>query len=546
LLRKLSIKNYALVESLDIEFSSGLTVITGETGAGKSVIISGLLLSLGERADRDFIRHGQSKATANAVFDLPPGFSLKNCLPDTIKLDKDSGLSLRRDLTATSTRGYINDTPCNLQDIRSLAASLTDFHSQQGQRQLLEIEKHRFFLDSFAGLSTDVEQLENIFDEFRNAELKLKQARDNASAMKERLELIAFQIDELEKAALRSGEESELDGERRRLESVRTLFETGQNIIQSVSNADESIIGQLSQLEKMLRDAARLDPELKNESGLLSETVVNLNELTRNLESYLSRLEDNPERLEEINARLSELFRLRRKYNTDETGLIAKLEELREESADAADYKSLLKKLEEKRNIARENYSQLALKISKIRHKAAPQLVKKIIKELSDLAMTKARFEVDFQTEYDETGFEINGEKVKAWPHGLENTEFLISTNPNEPLRPVAKIASGGEISRIMLAILTVIAGHYNLPTLIFDEIDTGIGGRTATKLAERLKQLARKHQIITISHLRAVAQAADHHLAVEKNLEDGRNIIKIREVTGRQAKAELARMEGR
>jgi len=547
LLKKLTIENYALVDKIAIDFGPGLTVLTGETGAGKSVIIGGLALALGGRADRDLIRHGTDKSSIETVFELNDSPPLQKRLRQELDIPVDSSLSFSREIAKTgASRCFIDGAPAVLGKIRNAAPLLIDFHSQQGHRQLLEIEQHRRFLDSFAGTAEAAEKLAQLHQEFKAAEKELLEAQNNAAAMRDKLELINFQTDELTKAEIRIGEEADLDHERRRLESVRTLMETGQAAITAISEDENSVIGTLSQLEKQLKQAAEIDIQLKAEAALLSESVINLNELTRNLESYLSRLEDNPERLEEINVRLVELFRLRKKYGTDEGGLLDKLEQLQKQSLGAADFETLIKNLTKKLAMSTKAYYDLALDVSARRKSGAPRLEKQVEKQLADLAISKAKFKIDFQTEYDEHGFEIGGEKVAGYPHGLENIEFLISTNPNEPLKPLVKIASGGEISRIMLALLTVIAGKYHLPTIIFDEIDTGIGGVTAVRLGEKLKELSKRHQVITISHLSAVASQADHHLAVSKDLKSGRNIISVKEITGVELKQELARMSGR
>ncbi|MCP4568743.1 MAG: DNA repair protein RecN [FCB group bacterium] len=544
MLKKLVILNYALVDHIEIDFRPGFTVLTGETGAGKSVVIGSLLLTLGGRADRDFIRHGENKAAIETTFELAGSPPLKRNIEKQLNNSMENGLRLKRELSLSgSSRAFINDRPENLNTLKELSSHLADFHSQQGQRRLLDIEKHIGFLDSFAGLDKKAEILHSLYADYIAIDQRLSQARNNAAAMREKLELINFQINELTGADINPGEEDRLDNDRKRLESVRTLMETGQTIITAISEADEAVLTVLSQLDRMLRQASKIDDRLEPEAKLLSESVINLDELSRNLQSYLSRLEDNPQRLEEINARLAELYRLRRKYDTDEVGLLDKLEELKKQSLGADNIDSLIENLSEKLAEARTSYHLLAIEVSEKRRKAAHRLEKKLITELADLAMEKARFKIDCQTELDDNGFDLDGEKVKAFPHGLENIEFLISTNPNEPLRPVAKIASGGEISRIMLALLTVIAGKYKLPTIIFDEIDTGIGGRTAIKLGQKLKELSKKHQIITISHLSAVAAMADHHLAVDKTLSGKRNIITITEVKGSALKKELARM---
>jgi DNA repair protein RecN (Recombination protein N) len=547
LLKKLTIKNYALVETIEINFGLGLTVLTGETGAGKSVIIGGLALTLGGRADRDHIRHGTPKASVETTFEIDTSPRLKKKLKQELESPCDSQICLGREISkAGASKCFLNGSPIVLGKIRDAAPLLVDLHSQQGHRRLIEPDQHLRFLDSFAGVTKAAEKLAEHYHYFITLEKQLHEAKSNAAAMQEKLELINFQINELAGAGLRVGEESELEEERKRLESVRTLMETGQTAMAAISENDDAIISVLTQLEKQLQSASKIDQQLEPEASLLSESVINLNELTRNLESYLSRLEDNPDRLEEINARLAELYRLRKKYGTDEAGLPDKLEELKKQSLGAEDFDSLIKNISEKLTDTKKAYLDLALEVSDKRKAEAVRLEKKVEKQLTDLAISKSRFKIDFQTECDENGFEVYGEMIAAYPHGLENIEFLISTNPNEPLKPLAKIASGGELSRIMLALLTVIAGKYQLPTIIFDEIDTGIGGVTANRLAEKLKELSKKHQVITISHLSAIAIVADHHLAVSKSLKNGRNIISVNEVKGGKLKKELARMAGK
>ncbi len=546
MLKKLHIENYALVEKADIEFGLGLTVLTGETGAGKSVIIGGLLLALGERADKDFIRHGSDKSSIAAEFDLKTSSLPAGKIQEELDVPVDSSLVLRREISRSgSSRAYAGDSVVSVAKIKNVAPFLADFHSQQGQRSLLDVDHHIDFLDSFAGLTKTVEELAHRYQVFVDLDKRLKEAQNNAAAMRDRLDLINFQIDELSKAAIRTGEEEELEVERRRLDSIQTLMETGQNIVTAVSEDETAVVSLLSQLDRQLREAAEIDPNLTDEAKLLGESIVNLNELTRNLQGYLSRLEDDPHRLEEINERLAELFRLKKKYHVDEAGLAAKLQELKEESGGISDYDDLIEDIKEKLASARKEYIDLAIEVSAKRQKEAPRLEKAVLKQLTDLAIAKARFKIDFQRDYDENGVMVDGQKVAAMPHGLENIEFLISTNPNEPLKPLVKIASGGELSRVMLALLSIIAGKYKLPTVIFDEIDTGIGGMTAKKLAVKLKELSAKHQVIVISHLPIIAEQADHNLAVSKSLKDSRNVITVKEISGAELDKELARLSG-
>ena len=544
MLTRLRIENYALVDSIDIAFKPGLTVLTGETGAGKSVIIGGLILTLGGRADKELIRHGTQKSTAQSFFSVEKSSPASKSLKALQVIDKETSLQLTREVSISgSSRCFVNDSASTLPQVKDIAALLCDLNTQQGQRNLLDVQKHILFLDNFAGLIPKVTDLNDLYQAYSSLEKQLADAQSNADSLRERLELMRFQIDELTKADIRDGEEADLDTERKRLESVRTLMETGQEIVVALSESDNSILSTLSQLDNKLRHSADIDKQLADDAAMLSESVINLNELTRNIESYLSRLEDNPARLDEINERLAELYRLRKKYRTDEAGLVQKLADLIAQAGDTTDVTTIIKRLTEQVKKARDDYFKLASEISTERKKAAFTLEKKLVAELADLAIEKAAFKIDFQTEGDDSGFSVNGEMVRAFPHGLENIEFLISTNPNEPLRPLVKIASGGEISRIMLALMTVIADKYRFPTIIFDEIDTGIGGATAIKLAKKLKQLAKSHQIITISHLAAVASQADNHLCVTKRGQNKRNVIVVEELSGKAIQKELDRM---
>ncbi|MCK5125413.1 MAG: DNA repair protein RecN [candidate division Zixibacteria bacterium] len=532
------------MDQIEIDFSPGLTVLTGETGSGKSVIIGGLLMTLGGRSDKELVRHGTKKTIAESIFSLPSKSKVKQALPGPGRTTARALVSLTREVTSGgNSKAFIDTKQASLAKVRELASVLCDLNTQQGQRNLLNSEKHILFLDSFAGLNTQVEKLKELFNDFASLEKELADSRKNASALREKLELIRFQIDELTKADIEPGEESALDDERKRLESVQTLMETGQTIVHTLTESDTSINTALSHIDNKLQCAANIDKQLKDDAGLLSESVINLNELSQNIQSYLSRLESNPQRLEVINERLSELYHLRKKYNTDENGLAEKLKELSKQSLGSADINSHIQALKGNLQKARDEYFTIAKQISQKRHKTAGNLQKKLKKELADLAIDQAEFTINFITEFDESGFELDGQKVRALPSGLETIEFLLATNPNEPVRPLVKIASGGEISRIMLALLTVIAGKYKFPTIVFDEIDTGIGGQTAIKLGQKLKQLSQKHQIITISHLPAVASQADHHLVVRKHRQGKRNVISIDQLTGKEIKKELDRM---
>lgn len=549
MLEKLTIKNYALVDEIAINFKPGLSVLTGETGAGKSVIIGALAACLGGRIDRDQVRHGSDKAVSEAIFQIHPKHKSKTnrsagASSSSKKAENTKRLILRREISRSgASRAFLNGRAINLTRLKETADGIADIHSQQGQRNLIDVDHHLDFLDSYLGLAKKRDQLAGFYSEYKAEQRQLAEARRNESAMKEKLELVRFQIEELSAADIQPGQEKELELDRRRLDSMRHIIETGQMIVSQLGEGDHDILSRLAGLDKSLCEIAELDLQFKPDAELMTESVISLNEMKQNLEGYLSRLSDDPARLDQINERLAEIYQLKRKYDTDEAGLAEKLIELKKDFDGVSDYKSLIIELEGRLQKARQSYFELALEISEKRSKGSARMEKAILKHLADLALSKAEFEIKFQREFDEDGFDLNGEKVAGLPRGLETIEFFISTNPKEPLRPLVKIASGGELSRILLAILIVLAGKYRIPTIIFDEIDTGIGGQTATKLAEKLKELSIEHQVVVISHLPVVAKLADNHLAVSKKISSGRNVITVDELSGKRVKLELARM---
>lgn len=544
MLEKLAIENYALVDKIEIDFKPGLTVLTGETGAGKSVIIGALAASLGGRIDRDHIRHGSSKAVAEATF-ASSARSFAQAKTISKKSNSNDHQILRREINRSgSSRAFINSEAVNIARLKESAERLADIHSQQGQRNLIDVDRHLDFLDSYLSLTKKRAILAELFGEYTKCRKQLADARRNETAMKEKLELVSFQIKELSLAEISPGQEKELEIDKRRLDSMRHIIETGQQIVTEMSQGDHALLDRLANLNKSITEIAELDSHIKADAEMMAESLISLNELRQNLEGYLSRLTDDPAQLEQINERLAEIYRLKRKYETDEAGLAEKLIELKKEFDGISDYKSLIGELERKSEQARKLYFELALEISGKRSKGAGKMEKAILKHLGDLALPKAEFKIRFHREFDEDGFELDGEKVAGLPYGLETIEFFISTNPKEPLRPLVKIASGGEISRILLAILIVLAGKYKIPTIIFDEIDSGIGGQTAHKLAHKLKELSNERQVIVISHLPIVAKLADNHLAVSKKVASGRNIIAVEELTGRLVTKELSRMK--
>ncbi len=549
MLKKLYIENFALVDALEINLDTGLSVMTGETGAGKSIIVGALARLMGEKTDKDDIRSGSTLAVIEGVFDIRGNNHAKEAL-DKIKVEYDNEfISIRKEIhTRRATKNFINGQPLNLNQLKSVTRELAELFGQHSHQQLLDEKNHQSFLDNFAQITDEVDRLRDIYLQWQNVSNELQRMIRNKTALKNERELLLFQKAEIEKARIRIGEEEELLAEKKILDSSQILGEKCSLILEMIDHDENSATNIVGRCRKEFSSIISLDKSLENNANLLEQAAINLDELRSQLETYISSIPDDPRRLEEINLRLDEIYRLRKKYGGSEDSILAALDEINRQLEKKVDIDRQIALLEAEEAILRDKYQILATKISLSRKKAAGKLSKVVKNELNELGIDEAQFEYEFQYEYDPEGIELDGRSIKPTAEGFESGRFLVSANPGEPLRPLATTASGGEISRIMLALKSAdkAADKGRRSLLVFDEIDSGIGGQTANMVADKLAKLAENQQLMVITHLHQIAAVSHTHFAVEKTASDthgGRNIISVKKLDKTSRQKEIERM---
>ncbi len=542
MLRSLYIRDYALIEALEVAFDSGLNVITGETGAGKSILIGALKMILGERASTDVIRAGARKAVIEGIFDETDTQALRALL-EAHGIDVQPQMILRREISATQSRAFINDTPATVSLMRAVAAGLIDLHGQHEHQSLLRTETHLELLDNFGGLGSLLEayrrQYETVAGLLGEREELIRRERD----LRQQQELYRFQIEEIDRVAPEEGEEEALEAERRVLENAERLYEVTAQLYGMLYESDAAVHDQLVVARNELQDLARVDRDFEEAFEEIRSAQIIVSEVAKFLQEYNARIEFNPERLEEIRLRLGELESLKRRYGGT---LAAVLEYRREIGAQydlAADFEGAIARLNERVAEAEAALTAAAERLSSKRREVAERIEHAITAELERLGMPQSRFEVRFTRREDAEGWIVfsGGERFTAFPNGMDQVEFFISTNVGEAPRPLVRVASGGEISRIMLALKTILAKSERLPILVFDEIDVGVSGAVAHKVGQSMHDLALYHQIITITHLPQIAALGDVHFAVEKYVEDGRTKTRIRRLSELERAEEVA-----
>lgn len=546
MLKRLYLENFALVDKLEIEFFSGMNVLTGETGAGKSIIVGALARILGETAEKDDIRSGFKMAAAEADFDISGRDDIAEALK-RLEIEPDGDIiTIRREIfLKKASRCLLNSQQITLKDLRPLSTLLAELYGQHSHQLLLDENNHLGFLDHFGGLDDDAETVRDYYYNWEAATKRLSRLLATRDHAQRERELLLFQKEEIEKAEIQVGEEEKLLAERKILDSSRTLNEKSNLILSLLDDRETSAIELLGGAQKELSDMARLDETLKDSEELIEQAVINIEELRANIEAYRSSIPDDPARQEEINLRLDELFRLKKKYGGSEESILKTLEEIDHGLINRPDVDREIKQFREQEKNALAEYTEKAFELSQKRHDAAKKISSKVEQELAGLGMDKARFSFEFICTEDDKGIEHNGRRLKPFPEGLENGRFLITANPGEPPKPLARTASGGEISRIMLAIKAAERDRASACFLVFDEIDVGIGGMTALAVAEKLASLAKHQQLLVITHLHQIAKEGTHHFAVQKNSEtkEGRRTIKVKYLSKNEKSAEIKRM---
>jgi len=531
MIKFLRLRNLATIEDVRIDLEDGFSVLTGETGAGKSIIIDGIRLVCGEKGSADLVRAGTEEASVEAVFALPPGAKTTG--------ESESGdIILQRLLSGTSGKAYLDGVLVPLKKIKEAAAGLVDVYGQNDHIFLLQIESHQAYLDQYAGAGLLREETGRAAREVRELARRREEWQSKERDRSQRLDFLEFQIAEIEKAGLRPGEEEELRAKRlllRNAEKIRSLVDESYDLAYS---GDVSLQAVLGRLQARLEELSPFDPSFREMKESLAPFGITVRELSDLLVRFRDREEGSPDRLEEIEERLSLIERFKRKYGAEIGEIRGYLDRLKAEREDFLQIQDRLRRADEDIALASAAYAEAARKLSKVRRDAGQKLGAQIEKEIALLGMKKARFEVQVETE------PFRPERPEAAKDtGLDVVEFLISPNPGEPPKPLRKIASGGELSRIMLALKSVAQDREEASTLIFDEIDAGIGGKTAECVAQKLKDLSVRHQVLCITHLPQIASFAAHHYTITKRTEKDRTFTTVRKLGFDQRVEELARL---
>jgi DNA repair protein RecN (Recombination protein N) len=530
----LRIKNLALVEELEWQMAQGFIAVTGETGAGKSIIIGALQLLLGERADKSLIRTGADLCTVEAIFS---GEDLQKLNPQLVESGvepSENDLILKRTLSSAGTnRQFINGSPTTLSVLKNLGDELVDLHGPHDHQSLLSPETQLSLLDSFARAEEQLDEYRKHFRQLQSLLAEHAALNTVETAREQEVDLLRHQINEITSANLVAGEEEEIENRYKLASNSKRLIELASAIANKLSEADDSVLSQLAETQRLLRELEKIDNSIAQFSSAHAASVVELSEIARALSAYAEKLDLDPEQLTALEQRVSLFETLKRKYGGSIAEVIAFGEHAGERMQKIEGRDAELERLSKEIENVRAQMRRDGEALHKLRAKAAPKLSENIRRNLRDLGFRQSEFKAQL-TALDEPR-----------PSGFDSAELLFSPNPGEPLKPLRAIASSGEISRLMLAIKSALAAHDAIPLLVFDEIDTNVGGEIAHAVGAKMRTLGRDHQVICITHLPQVAATASSHFVVTKDVARGRTFSNLHEVTGKARQEEIARMLG-
>lgn len=549
MLLSLSIRNFTLIESLDLRLGAGLNIITGETGAGKSIVIDAFLGLLGERISGDDVRHGAQKAILEGIFSISGNSAVRTFLQEHDFDVPTNEIIVRREISAKGTsRGFINDTPATIGTMKSLGDYLVDFHGQHDHQSLLKPELHLNLLDSVGGLGGIVDEYKRILAEQRTAISTLHDLTQREKALKEQADYKRFQLQEILEVSPQEQEEEQLKSELSLIEHSEFLHEHTEELYKVLYEDDKSIRDELIRVRNILDKLSAIDQTFDAFRSECQSCIVIVEEMAKSAQRYNAGIEFRPDRLEEIRERLTTLARLRKKYGSIPDAL-ARMKELQHELSLAENFDEEIKRLKSEIKRLREAAGKIALKLSEKRSKTALEIEQSIVAMLEKLGIPKATFIVNIRQNVlaEKAGEKLcalaDGILYEAFPAGIDKVEFYISTNPGAEPKPLSRTASGGEISRVMLALKTILAQSDRLPMLVFDEIDTGISGRIAQRVGVAMKNLSKFHQLIAITHQPQLAALADAHIVVEKKEIQSATFINARVLSSDEHIREVARL---
>ncbi|WP_400242280.1 DNA repair protein RecN [Niallia sp. JL1B1071] len=534
MLSELSIKNFAIIDSLSISFKKGLTVLTGETGAGKSIIIDAINLLVGGRGSAEFVRHGEEKAEIEGLFYIEDGHPCFRKMNE-FGIDIDEGtIVLRRDIALSGKSVCrINGKLITISVLREIGSTLIDIHGQHEHQELMDETKHLQLLDTFAmgELAPVLEEYEEIYRSYTQTHKKLMNLTENEQQMAQRLDLLQFQFNEIESAHLKLNEDEELLEEKKKLSNFEKIYDSIQTGYTAL-RGEQKGLDWLGEVMGNMEEAASLDTEYKDMAESVSNSYYILEDIARQMRSALDYLEYDPERLNEIETRLNEINTLKRKYGKTVSEILEYAAKIEEELETLQNKETHIDLLENELASLKKDLLVEAKELNILRRKAADRLTDSIHQELKELYMEKTIFEV-----------RIHANENNVTKKGIDEVEFYISTNPGEPLKPLSKIVSGGELSRMMLALKSIFSKHQGVTSIIFDEVDTGVSGRVAQAIAEKIHHVSVDSQVLCISHLPQVAAMADTHLFIAKKIEDGRTSTSVTPLVQQEKIKEIGRM---
>ena len=534
MLTELRIRNFAIIESLTLPLARGFNVLSGETGAGKSIIVGALGLLLGERASTDLIRTGAERATVEGVFDVADRPEIAVLLDERGIDAEESLVVLKREIVgAGRARAWVNGTTVSAAILAEVGRLLVNLHGQHEAQTLLDPDAQRRILDAFAGATESASAVRDAYDAVAHVRREITDLRRRRADAEKRADYLRHVVQEIETAKLTEGEDLRLEEEARRLENAEELRELATGIVECIQGEEESALQRLSAIERLLSTIQRVDPTLAQLQELYDTAYYNLEALAREMTEYEASVELDPERLDEVRRRRDLLFRLTKKYGPAlgdvlEAGRSARAELDLVDSADLD-----LRALEERERVAAQALREHAATLSALRAQASERLGRAVDEVLPDLGMPDGRFHAALVPLRD------------LGPEGAEGVEFRVSLNVGHEERPLARVASGGELSRVMLALKTILARLDRVPTLIFDEVDAGIGGRVGLQVGETMRRVATYHQVFAITHLPQIAARAHHHILVSKGARGGVTTADVAVLDGDSRVAELARMLG-
>ena len=528
MIKSLYIKDFALIDELDVQFEEGLNVLTGQTGAGKSIIIGALNMILGERADTEVIRRGADKAISEATVQVGKNEWLKDFLEEHA-VDYSEELILRREIRQNGSRAFINDTPVNISVLKKVGDQLVDLHGQHDHQLLLKEENHLGVIDQFDSVQPFLDAYRKEYKVMAVLQKELRDLKRRERELKEKTELYQFQVKELEAADLNPDEEQEMKTEMNLLDNAEDLDQKATAIAEIGNGDDISLMDLLNTIKLHLEDMARIEPEFETFLQEVNTARISIQETIQFAERYRDRIEFNPQRLEGLRKRQSEMNRLQKKYMRSVPELIAYYNEIKAELNIAENFDLEIDRIKKKIDVQSLQLKNTAVELHKKREQIGEQLSADIAEALKNLGIHHGRFDVTVNwLETDSGWFTIDSRGVDCTASGCDDVRFYISTNKGEEPKPLAKIASGGEISRVMLSLKSILAKEHHLPVMIFDEIDTGISGEISEKVGREMRKLSQYCQIVAITHQPQIASQAHKHYRVLKVERDERTITRI------------------